>query len=104
LAGKHTLPTEEVLSEQYHCSRPTLRKAVAELKLAGYFASVKGSGVYINAPAKAAESKGKLLGIIFPSMGPANFFAPLSSQLAQCASENGYSLSWGDIFLHGRKI
>jgi LacI family transcriptional regulator len=95
LTGKTVLPTEEVLSGQYNCSRPTLRKAIAELKGAGYLASVKGSGVYIKTPPEAAESKGKLLGIIFPNMGPAYFFAPLSNQLALCASENGYSLVWG---------
>jgi DNA-binding LacI/PurR family transcriptional regulator len=95
LAGKITLPTEEALSEQYHCSRPTLRKAVAELKQAGYLASVKGSGVYIHAPSEPAVSRGKLLGIVFPNMGPGYFFDPFSNQLAQGASENGYSLVWG---------
>jgi DNA-binding LacI/PurR family transcriptional regulator len=95
LAGKSTMPTEEALSGQYHCSRPTLRVAMAELKQAGYITSIKGSGVYINARAETGPSKGRLLGVIFPNMGPGYLFDPLSNQLAQCASENGYSMVWG---------
>ncbi|MDR1596153.1 MAG: LacI family transcriptional regulator, partial [Treponema sp.] len=96
LAGKVNLPTETVLAEQYRCSRPTLRKALGELKQAGYVTSVKGSGAYINAPAPAnTANNGKFFGIIFPNLGPGYFLDPLGNQLAQYASLQGYSLVWG---------
>jgi DNA-binding LacI/PurR family transcriptional regulator len=96
LAGKINLPTETALAEQYHCSRPTLRKALGELKQAGYVTSIKGSGAYSNAPASAnTENTGKFFGIIFPNLGPGYFLDPLGNQLAHYASLRGYSLVWG---------
>ncbi|MDR3171978.1 MAG: LacI family transcriptional regulator [Treponema sp.] len=95
LSGKINLPTETVLAAHYRCSRPTLRKAVDELKQVGYITSIKGSGAYINAPPQHERSQTSLLGIIFPNMGPGYFFDPLYNQLAQYASCQGYSLVWG---------
>jgi DNA-binding LacI/PurR family transcriptional regulator len=91
LTGKISLPTELALAEQYRTSRPTIRKAVLELQQSGYITSIKGSGSYLT-PAPDTRS---LFGVIFPTMGPGYFFAPLTNHLAQCATENGYSLILG---------
>jgi DNA-binding LacI/PurR family transcriptional regulator len=95
LAGKTSLPTEEVLAGCYQCSRPTLRKALKELKQAGVITSVRGSGAYIN-PQQDTETEktGDLFGIIFPNLGPGYFFDPLCNQLAHYAASRGDSIVW----------
>jgi DNA-binding LacI/PurR family transcriptional regulator len=95
LAGKPSLPTELVLADQYHCSRPTLRKALEELKQGGYITSVRGSGAYINRrPEEETVRSGNLFGIIFPNMGNGYFFDPLCSQLTHYAAHQGDSVVW----------
>jgi DNA-binding LacI/PurR family transcriptional regulator len=95
LSGKTSLPTETVLAEQYHCSRPTLRKALNELKQTGCITSVRGSGAYIKArPDDPAAQSGSLFGLIFPNLGQGYFFAPLCNQLTQYASLRGDSVVW----------
>ncbi|MDR2211833.1 MAG: GntR family transcriptional regulator [Spirochaetaceae bacterium] len=97
LAGKTSLPTEEVLTKQYDCSRPTLRKALNELKQAGIVNTVRGSGVYITVPAglNGPADGGNLFAIIFPDLGPGHFSGPICSLLAQYTSAHGDSLVWG---------
>jgi LacI family transcriptional regulator len=97
LSGKTALPTEEVLAKHYDCSRPTLRKAIDELKQAGMVNTVRGSGAYITAPpalSMPADSS-NLFAIIFPNLGPGHFSDPVCSLLAQYTSERGDSLVWG---------
>jgi DNA-binding LacI/PurR family transcriptional regulator len=92
LCGKTTLPTEEALAKQYGCSRPTLRKAVRELKRTGMVNSVRGSGVYIAAP---QSDRDNLFAIIFPNLGPGHFSDPVCSLLARHTSARGDSIVWG---------
>ena len=97
LSGVLMLPTESKLAETYACSRPTIRKALAELREAGYVSGAKGSGSYITTPAQPPrkDNAETFLGIIFPNMGPEYFFDILCNNLARRASENGYSLVFG---------
>jgi DNA-binding LacI/PurR family transcriptional regulator len=96
LSGKTTLPTEEVLTKHYDCSRPTLRKAMEELKQAGLINTVRGSGVYITMPSSGpAADRGNLFAIIFPNLGPRHFSDPVCHQLAHYTSAQGDSLVWG---------
>ena len=41
------LPTEQRLTEQFHCSRNTARRAIARLEEEGYVQSARGSGVFV---------------------------------------------------------
>jgi DNA-binding LacI/PurR family transcriptional regulator len=97
LAGKTTLPTEELLTKHYECSRPTLRKAMEELKQAGLINTVRGSGVYITMsnPSAPAADRGNLFAIIFPNLGPRHFSDPVCHQLAHYTAAQGDSLVWG---------
>jgi DNA-binding LacI/PurR family transcriptional regulator len=97
LNGVLMLPAESRLAENYACSRPTIRKALAELRAAGYITGAKGSGSYIRSPAQPTrkDNAETFLGIIFPNMGPEYFFDLLCNNLARRASENGYSLVFG---------
>ena len=97
LAGKIHLPSENHLADYYRCSRPTIRKAIASLRDMGLVNSTKGSCAYITGKGTVME-KGQsetFMGIIFPNMGPEFFFDYLGRNLAQYASEQGYSLAWG---------
>jgi DNA-binding LacI/PurR family transcriptional regulator len=95
LSGKTSLPAETTLAEQYHCSRPTLRKALEELKQNGYITSIRGSGGYITARQdNSVLQTGRLFGLIFPNMAPGYFFALLCNQLTQYASQRGDSIVW----------
>jgi DNA-binding LacI/PurR family transcriptional regulator len=96
LSGKTMLPTEEALTKQYGCSRPTLRKAVRELKRAGMAHSVRGSGVYITESQASGPAAGdNLFAIIFPNLGPGHFSDPVCSLLARHTSARGDSIVWG---------
>ena len=44
---QHLLPTENELSEQYHVSRVTVRKAFAALDSQGYLEKKSGKGTFI---------------------------------------------------------
>ncbi|MDR2792197.1 MAG: GntR family transcriptional regulator [Treponema sp.] len=97
LKGVLVLPTETKLAETYACSRPTIRKALSELRQAGYITGAKGSGSYVTTPVQPHQKSNAetFLGVIFPNMGPEYFFDLLCNSLARCASENGYSLVFG---------
>ncbi|MDR0707676.1 MAG: substrate-binding domain-containing protein [Treponema sp.] len=97
LSGVLMLPAETELAEAYSCSRPTIRKALADLRQAGCITGAKGSGSYITNPGRYPPKSNAetFLGIIFPNMGPECFFDLLCNTLARCASENGYSLVFG---------
>ena len=41
------LPTEQRLTEQFHCSRNTARRAIGRLEEEGYVQSARGSGVFV---------------------------------------------------------
>jgi LacI family transcriptional regulator len=97
LAGKVHLPGENRLAEYYNCSRPTIRKAIASLRDQGLVNTTKGSCAYITGKSANTEKTGAetFMGIIFPNMGSEFFFDYLGRNLAQYASEQGYSLVWG---------
>jgi DNA-binding LacI/PurR family transcriptional regulator len=97
LHGKTTLPTEAILAKHYECSRPTLRKAIGELKRAGIIKTVRGSGAYITSTSQSvpAAGGGNLFAVIFPNLGPGHFSDPLCSLLARYTSARGDSLVWG---------
>ena len=85
LRGALMLPSESKLAETYACSRPTIRKALAELRAAGRITGAKGSGSYITTPAEPLrkDNAETFLGIIFPNMGPEYFFDLLCNNLAR---------------------
>jgi LacI family transcriptional regulator len=98
LSGKTTLPTEEVLTKHYDCSRPTLRKAMEDLKQEGLVNTVRGSGVYIttaSSGAVQAANRGNIFAIMFPNLGPRHFSDPVCHQLARYTAAQGDSLVWG---------
>lgn len=43
----HLLPTEQVLTQQFDCSRNTIRRAIAQLQDHGFVQSIKGKGVVL---------------------------------------------------------
>lgn len=43
----HLLPTEQVLTQQFTCSRNTIRRAIAQLQEEGFVQSIKGKGVVL---------------------------------------------------------
>lgn len=43
----HMLPTEQVLTQEFQCSRNTIRRAIAQLQEEGFVQSIKGKGVVL---------------------------------------------------------
>lgn len=43
----HMLPTEQVLTKEFQCSRNTIRRAIAQLQEEGFVQSIKGKGVVL---------------------------------------------------------
>ena len=97
LAGKydirHRLPSEAQLVRRFGISRPTVSRALRDLKSAGYLDRRPGSGTYLN-PAARLESG--YFGMIIPSYGSAEIFAPICAEIALRSQQAGYTLLWGD--------
>jgi len=92
------IPTESKLALHYNCSRPTIRKALKELKSKGLIHTTQGSGSIISDITKDTDTKnsGKLLfGLIFQDLGPQYVFDTICNNLATIVSDFGYSLVYG---------
>ena len=98
LAGKYEkskrFPSEETLSRRFGASRPTIERALRELKREGLLESRAGSGSYLTFAAKNATGS---LGIIAPDYKAIDFFSKLCDAIASDARACGYSVLMGDV-------
>ena len=100
--NEQKLPSEKLLAETYHCSRPTLRKALRQLQDQNYIYKVQGSGSYVaKKPQGEMYDNGQqrqnsmFFGLIFPNLGIGYVFDSICNQIANIISQAGYSTIWG---------
>ena len=97
LSGKYDerrrLPSEAQLVRRFGISRPTVSRALRDLKAAGFLDRRPGSGTYLNPSARPGSG---YFGMIVPSYGTAEIFAPICAEIALRSQQAGYTLLWGD--------
>ena len=101
LAGKHDraarLPSEAQLVKRFGVSRPTVARALQELKLQGLLERRAGSGTYLRRERGAARgSQGvRQLGLIVPGLGQVEIFDVICGELASLARVHELGMHWG---------
>lgn len=97
LAGKYNprekFPSEEQLRRRFKTSRSTLRLALSSLKECKMIETRNGSGTFLSNTARNISGR---LGLIVPHIAEGELSPPICSEIAKSASENGYSLLFGD--------
>jgi DNA-binding transcriptional regulator YhcF (GntR family) len=98
LAGKYDnherFPSEAALARRFGASRPTIERALRELKQDGLLESRAGSGSYLTFAAKNATGA---IGIIAPDYRAIEFFTRLCDTIASEARGQGYDVLLGDV-------
>ena len=98
LSGKYEtrerFPSEEALSRRFGASRPTVERALRELKRAGLLESRTGSGSFLTFAARNATGA---LGVIAPDYRKIEFFTNLCDEIADAARAEGYDTLLGDV-------
>jgi DNA-binding LacI/PurR family transcriptional regulator len=102
IAGKYgktgRVPSEAQLVKRFGVSRPTIGRAMRELREQGLIDRRAGSGTYVRAetdrnyPANPAPPQ---IGLIIPNLFHTEIFEPLCGELASLARVNDYGLWWG---------
>ena len=106
LSGKYVagqrLPGEAQLVRQFGASRPTVARAMRDLKAAGLVYRRAGSGSYVQT---AADRRNSTLGLLIQELGETEVFEPICGEIARRVHAHGFSLLWGDCVprdLHGK--
>ena len=87
-------PSEEALVRRFGVSRPTIERALRELKRAGLLESRTGSGSYLTFAARNAAGA---IGVIAPDYHKIDFFTDLCDGIATAARMAGYDTLLGDV-------
>lgn len=92
LAEGSRLPSESELVKELGASRPTISRAMRELKLLGRIERRAGSGSFV---AKSAKSeKHRLFGLLIPRLGQTEIFNSVCHQIAREADSARFGLLW----------
>lgn len=98
LAGKHDraqkLPSEAQLVKRFNVSRPTVARALLDLKTKGVIERRAGSGTYLCRD-RAPNTAIRQLGMIVPGLGKIEIFDVICGELASLARVNDLGMHWG---------
>lgn len=98
LAGKYEreerFPSEGALVRRFGASRPTVERALRELKREGLLKSKAGSGSFLTFAAHNATGS---IGVIAPDYRKIEFFTRLCDAMAKEARASGYDVLLGDV-------
>jgi DNA-binding LacI/PurR family transcriptional regulator len=97
LSGKYDahrrLPSEAQLVRRFRISRPTISRAMRDLKTAGLLDRRPGSGTYLSQTARPSNG---FFGMIIPGYGSTEIFTPICAEIARRSQQAGYTLLLGD--------
>lgn len=91
---RERFPSEEALHRRFGASRPTIERALRELKLEGLLSSRAGSGSFLTFAALSATGA---IGVIAPDYRRIEFFTGLCDAIAAVARRNSYDVLLGDV-------
>lgn len=86
-------PSEEALVRRFGASRPTIERALRELKREGFLVARAGSGLYLTAFARNATGA---IGVIAPDYRRIDFFTDLCDSIVSVGKNEGYDVLMGD--------
>ena len=92
--SRERFPSEEAFVRRFGVSRPTVERALRELKREGLLESRSGSGSYLTFAALNATGA---IGIIAPDYHKIDFFTDLCDGIAEAARASGYDTLLGDV-------
>ncbi len=87
------LPTDVELSRSFRVSRPTVARALDDLRREGRVERIAGSGTYARRP--GARPGAKTLGLLIPGLGETEIFEHICGQMARVAAREQCTLLWG---------
>jgi DNA-binding LacI/PurR family transcriptional regulator len=85
------LPTEIQLAHDADVSRPTVAKALEQLRREGWVERRQGSGTFV----RQRQAAARRLGLIVPGWGDAEVFRPICEAVARAAQADGHVVWWG---------
>lgn len=91
--ARRRLPSEAQLVRRFGISRPTVSRALRDLKAAGFLDRRPGSGTFLSQTARPGTG---YFGMIIPGYGTAEIFLPICAEIALRSQQAGYTLLWGD--------
>ena len=90
---RERIPSEEALARRFGASRPTIERALRELKREGFLDAKAGSGFYLTSFARNASGA---IGVIAPDYRRIDFFTDLCNSIVTVAKAEGYNVLLGD--------
>ncbi len=98
LSGKYDaarrMPSEAQLVDRFGVSRPTISRALSELKSQGILDRKAGSGTYLRKFGQVDTSV-KQVGMIVPGLGKTEIFDVICGELANLARVHELGIHWG---------
>ncbi len=88
------LPSEAQLVARFGVSRPTVARALQDLKLSGMLERRAGSGTYLKKNAEL-PARTKQIGLIVPGLGKIEIFDVICGELASLARVHDLGMHWG---------
>jgi DNA-binding LacI/PurR family transcriptional regulator len=92
------LPSENDLVERFGVSRPTVRRALAQLVTEGFIERRMGAGTVVS---NRSENEVLVFGLLIPELGTTEIFEPICQGISQAYSWGRHELLWGPSFLKG---
>ena len=92
------LASENDLVERFGVSRPTVRRALAQLVDEGFIERRMGAGSVV---AHRSEHEILVFGLLIPELGTTEIFEPSCQGISQAHSNSRHELLWGPSFLKG---
>src|SRR4051794_38312422 len=92
------LPSENDLVETFGASRPTVRRALAQLEADGLVERRAGSGTYVS---RQSLKKNLVFGLLIPELGITEIFEPVCRGISQAHLGGHHGLLWGPTFSPG---
>jgi DNA-binding LacI/PurR family transcriptional regulator len=92
------LPSESELVESFGASRPTVRRALAQLESDGLIQRRMGSGTIV---AQRSSHKNHVFGLLIPELGVTEIFEPICRGISQTQTDGQHDLLWGPTFRQG---
>jgi DNA-binding LacI/PurR family transcriptional regulator len=94
----HKLPSESDLVEKFGASRPTVRRALAQLESEGFVEKRMGSGTIV---AQRTSHKSLVFGLLIPELGMTEIFEPICQGISQARLGTHHDLLWGPTLIPG---
>lgn len=86
------LPSENELVEQFHASRPTVSRALAQLESDGLVERRAGSGTFVRIQGR---QEGFVFGLLIPGLGTTEIFEPICRGISIARVGGHHDLLWG---------